>query len=330
MDNKINLEQKKLKKVARRNQAELDGFKGQMSIEERKRIEKEIAEERDRLIPFYRRNFNLALRLRPKIIQLRKELGLPDTISKEEYQTWKQNNSSKIRSALDNLLQEYGIPLYQMPIMDWLFDADDKQIETLQAFLKNPAGEEPEIFRLLHGAMTQFSSPKARGWVEETGFRVAVRLIEEEGNHQFWGDLRGLPEGSWRYLMRKPGDFMVLGNLELFDIRSWRRTGEMLAGLKKQRGMGKKLGLLPGSGRGMIRTKKIVLRGMTWQQIREAIFENPDEEADLRSAYIKERKKQDIKEYRYFHGGEMPSGTYMRTIEEQAGKYFDLRVRKKL
>jgi hypothetical protein len=100
--------------------------------------------------------------------------------------------------------------------------------------------------------------------------------------------------------------------------------------LKKQRGMGKKLGLLPGSGRGMIRTKKIVLRGMTWQQIREAIFENPDEEADLRSAYIKERKNQDIKEYRYFHGGEMPSGTYMRTIEEQAGKYFDLRVRKKL
>ena len=216
-----------------------------------------------------------------------------------------------------------------MPIIDWLFDAKDTQIEELQTFLKNPIGDEPEIFHLLYGAMRQFSAPDTRGWAEETGFRVAVRLIEEDDVHQFWGDLRGLPEGSWKYLLQHPGDFMVLGNLSLFDIHSWKRTGDMLATLKKKRGMGKKLGLLPGIGKGMIRPKKKIVRDMTWRQIREAIHGNPDEEKKLCSEYVNKKSREYIEEYKDSHELQLPHGKEMRKVTEQARKYFNTMIRKR-
>ena len=75
MDSDIRPEDERFEEERKQSQLELDAFRQQISPEERRAIAKEIVVERKQLMPFYRHNLNLALRLHLRLIRIRKELG---------------------------------------------------------------------------------------------------------------------------------------------------------------------------------------------------------------------------------------------------------------
>ena len=175
----------------------------QVTDEERKIIEAERRREQVLLRPFVLRNLKLALRLRLVLAQTKEDLGFSTDMNPEQYTVWKRENSSRIREALDAVLEEHKVPGYQMSIIDWIFNASDEEIAKLEEYCRKPSGEAPAAYRLLFGAMRQFSSPVYTGWTEETGYRVATLTRDIDGSWQVWGDLRGLPPGWERGRHRK-------------------------------------------------------------------------------------------------------------------------------
>lgn len=300
----------------------------QITDAERKIIEAERRREQVLLRPFVLRNLKLALRLRPVLAQIREGLGFSIGMTLEQYATWKQENSSGIRIATDSLLEEYKVPGYQMPIIDWIFDASDEEIAELKEYCRKPSGEAPAAYRLLFGAMRQFSSPIGTGWAEETGYKVATLTRDIDGSWQVWGDLRGLPGGSWRTLFKKSGDFVIRGNLDTFDIDSWRRIGRMLGTLKRAKGMGGKLGLVAGARRGKTQKKKIILRGMPWPELTQYVNDHPSEFNPLRNEYASMRLREYENEYRHYHGGTIPPEWEQLKVRYDAIRYFRTHLKK--
>ncbi|MFC2039714.1 hypothetical protein ACFLTW_00860, partial [Chloroflexota bacterium] len=216
------------------------------------------------------RNLKICLALLPKLSRLRRQLQYRTGISAVERDTWKASNGEKLRNELKNVLLQYKLPLYLLNFLDWLFFATEEEVTRLKAFIRNPRGETPAAYNYLLEPAFQYSSPFRVGWMSDTGYRVAIMTEEKPGYWQIWGtqmwggDTRDPLSGDaltfspvlLKQMMRGSGDFVVRGNLDLFDAHSWRELGKFLARVKKGRGMGKPLSLVAGRQKGAIVKRK--------------------------------------------------------------------------
>ena len=112
---------------------------------------------------------------------------------------------------------------------------------------------------LLCAPAFHFGPPTSLTWPEEAGYQTVVLVKQEGGPWGMWGNLHGISEDARWSLLRKSGDFLVRGNLELFDVASWRRIGKTLSDLKREGHMGERLGLVRGGRKGRSKARKKVL-----------------------------------------------------------------------
>jgi len=256
----------------------------------------------DSLRPMSQRNLKIALALRPKIVDFKNKLGYDSNMSPQNYLQWEQSNAEAIRKGLTKLMKNNGLPTYQMPIVDWLFDANESEVAQLKSYCKKPIGRPPRSYYMLYSPAHEFDSPSGHGWPQETGYRVAILRKEKEGYWQIWGDLRDLPGESWWSFLKQSGDFIIRGNLEAFDVESWRRIGKLLSSLKMESQMGRKLDLIPGGKKGMPRKPKVVMENKTWKDIQNIVAQDPREYNHLLHQYANLRRQDFADKYRIKHG----------------------------
>jgi hypothetical protein len=155
--------------------------------------------------------------------------------------------------------------------------------------------------------------------------------VEENGLWQVWGnqiwsytrdvstvDSENLSPATLRQILRASGDFVVRGNLDLFDADSWRSIGKFLAQMKKERGMGKPLGLVAGRQKGAVVRLKRVLRGMSWREVQILVAEEPRHYRRLQNEYANLHVKQYREEFKKSHGGNEPPLVEARRVRKSA------------
>ena len=178
------------------------------------------------------------------------------------------------------------------------------------------------------------------GWLTDAGYRVAMLTIEEPGHWQIWGsrtvydrdssmvDMQSFSPLILKHILQVSGDFVVRGNLELFDANSWRELGKFLAQVKKNKGMGRPLGLVAGRQKGAKVRRKKVLRGMRWQEIQIIVAEQPQIYNRLHNEYANHETEQYRKEFKQTnHGQEQPPGE-LRRVRKNAIQNFARYVKK--
>lgn len=269
------------------------------------------------------RNLRIASALRPRLVQLKEELGYTSQMSLEEYAIWKESKADKITEGIIKLLKDVNLSIDQSLFMNWLFEASEADIAELKDYCKNPKGVPPKSYYLLYSPAYESLSPGGLGWDEEIGYRVAVVTWEKNIYWRMWGDVRDVPEEAVWSFLQKSGDFVIKGNLDIFDVNSWRRIGNVLSGLKQKKGFGEKLGLVPGGHKGYSKTQKHILRDLTWSDIQNAVLQDPAKYDTLRSEYIDHRIKKYIEEY-----GNIPPEEEQEKERKRAIKSFKNHVKK--
>lgn len=287
-----------------------------------------VSEAREILRPMALRNLKISLTLKPRLIQLKENLGYSSQMSLDEYLAWKQSKANEINNSIKQLLKEFNVPEYQLPIIKWLFEASESDIDELKHYCKNPSGIPPKAYYLLYAPAYEFSAPSSFWWTEETGYRIAVLTREKAGYWQIWGDLRGIPDKAWWSFIQQSGDFVLRGNLDVFDVDSWRRIGKFLSAFKKERSMGIKLGLVAGGQKGRLKAKKYILRDMTWLDIRNIVAQEPRKYNQLCNEYANAKRKEFVEGYEARYRGQLPSVTEQREARRKAIRNFTVNVRK--
>lgn len=287
-----------------------------------------VSEARETLRPMALRNLRIALALRPKLIDLKEKLGYTPQMLPQQYSAWKTAKADKIQEGMLQLLKDHNIPIYQVPVIRWLFEAEESEVTELRTYCRKPTGIPPRTYYLLYSPAYQFESPTGLTWSGETGYRVALLTKEGAGYWQIWGDLRELPDKSWWAFMSKSGDFVVRGNLEVFDIDSWRRVGKLLSTVKKQTQMGKKLGLVVGGQKGRPKARKSILRGMTWVDIQNIVAQDPKQYNPLCHEYTRVKRQDFEEKYREKHDEPLPPGPQLRKAQKKALKNFAMHVKR--
>ena len=278
---------------------------------------KEIRAE-DSLRPMAQRNLKIALALRPKIADFRNKLGYDPIMSPQSYLQWKQTNAETIRKGLTKLMKNNSLPTYQMPIVDWLFDASEDEIVQLKSYIKKPIGRPPRAYYLLYSPAHEFDCPLGYGWPQEAGYRVAVLRKEKEGYWQIWGDLRDLPGESWWSFLKQSGDFIIRGNLETFDVESWRRIGKLMSSLKMESQMGRKLALVPGGRKGVPKRPKTVMDKMTWKDIQNVVAQDARQYNRLLIQYAGSRRQVFVERYKAKNDGASPPAQAQKRERQKA------------
>lgn len=269
------------------------------------------------------RNLKIALALRPRLVQLKEELGYTPQMSPEEYTIWKESKAGKITEDVIKLLKDVNLPIDQSLFINWLFEASEADIAELKDYCKNPKGVPPESYYLLYSPAYESLSPRGLGWDEEIGYRVAVVTWEKNIYWRMWGDVRDVPEEAVWSFLQKSGDFVIKGNLDIFDVNSWRRIGNVLSGLKQKKGFGEKLGLVPGGYKGYSKTQKHILGNLTWGDIQNAVLQDPPKYDTLRSEYIDYRIKGYLEEY-----GNIPPEEEQEKERRRAMKSFQNHIKR--
>ena len=111
-------------------------------------------------------------------------------------------------------------------------------------------------------------------------------------------DSENLSPALLKEILHSSGDFVVRGNLDLFDADSWRGIGKFLAQIKKERGMGKPLGLVAGRQKGAVVRLKRVLRGMSWREVQILVAEEPRNYRRLQNEYANMHVEQYREEFK--------------------------------
>ena len=274
------------------------------------------------------RNLRIALALRPRLLQLKEELGYSPQMSAEEYLTWKELKAGEVTDGIEQLLKDHNIPRYQFPIINWLYEASEADIAELKAYCKKPIGKPLRAYYLLYAPAYQFGSPTSPVWGQDTGYRVAALTREKAGYWCISGDLRGLPGELWWSILQRAGDFVVRGNLEVFDIDSWRRVGKLLGALKKEKHMGGKLGLVAGGQTGRAKARKLVMQDMTWADLQNIVAQDPRQYNRLCNKYASTRQNDFEDRYKAKYGGLSPSMRVQREVRRRAIKNFIVHVKK--
>jgi len=274
------------------------------------------------------RNLKIALELRSKFGQLKKNLGFSSDMSSKEYITWKDLKAEEIRDGILQLVKDLNLPMDQLPFINWLFEATDEEIEELISYVNNPEGIPPKSYHLIYTPGYESISIGGPGWSEEIGYRVAV-ITREKEHWRIWGDLRDVPEEAWWPFLQHPGDFVIKGNLEVFDVASWRRIGGVLSGLKSQKHLGKKLGLGAGGKKGKGKAKKIILGDWTWEDIQDIVLHDPTKYTELRKAYVDAKCEEFTKGYIKEHSSPPSPELIKKDIQKNAIKSYSAHVKQK-
>jgi hypothetical protein len=283
----------------------------------------------DRMIS---RNLKICLTLLPELLQLRRRLQYPSDVSAADRDSWQLLHSEELTSELTNMLKRYKLPAYLLPFLEWLFYAIKRGVAPLEVYAKYPSATlSPQVYNLLAMPAFQFNSPFRGGWVSAAGYHVAILTVEENGLWQVWGnqiwsytrdvstvDSENLSPATLRQILRASGDFVVRGNLDLFDADSWRSIGKFLAQMKKERGMGKPLGLVAGRQKGAVVRLKRVLRGMSWREVQILVAEEPRHYRRLQNEYANLHVKQYREEFKKSHGDKEPPLVEARRVRKNA------------
>lgn len=195
-----------------------------------------------------RRNLRICLALLPELSRLRERLGFQGGMSAAERTGWKASHQEELSSKLKNLLKPFKLPMYFLDFVQWLFLATPEEITQLKTYARDPRGTAPKAYYYLFRPGFQFGSQfrgVAIGLVTDAGYQVAIMTTERPGHWQIWSTvgpdddrdniLTFSPE-LLKQMLPTSGDFMVRGNLDLLDSRSWRRLGKSLVNVKKGRG----------------------------------------------------------------------------------------------
>lgn len=287
------------------------------------------------------RNLRICLALFPELSRLRRQLQYRVGMSAAERDTWKASHEQELNSELKNVLKQYKLPLYLLPFLGWLFLAADEEITQLKAFVKNRSGKAPPAYNYLVMPAYQFNTPFRSGWMTDSGYRVAIMTAEEPGywqvwGAQMWGDTRDSSSGDTqtfspvllKQMLSDSGDFVVRGNLDLFDADSWRELGKFLAQVKKEKGMGKPLGLVAGRQKGAAVRRKRILRGMSWAEIQILVAEQPRLYNQQQNEYANLCTAQYREEFKQSHPGQAPPPTEQRRLRKNAISNFSRYVKK--
>jgi len=275
-----------------------------------------------------KRNLRIALAVRPRLLSIKKGLGYKTEMSKIEYDAWKESKADEIRNNVLKMVKELSLPMDQLPFINWLFEVTAEEFTKLKDYCNNPKGNPPESYSLIYSPAFEKLSPGGLGWAEETGYRVAVVTWEKNLYWRMWGDVRDVPQkAAWSFLQRS-GDFVIKGNLDTFDVESWRRIGNMLSGFKRRKGFGKKLGLIPGGKKGRPIRKKYILGDLTWADIRITVMQDSKQHNQLCNAYATAKRKEAQIRYKQKHGGQSPSLAQIRVARKNAIQNFIKHVKK--
>lgn len=275
-----------------------------------------------------KRNLRIALAVRPRLLVIKKELGYETKMSKIEYDAWKESKADEIRNNVLRMVEELSLPLDQLPFINWLFEVTDEEFSKLNNYCNNPKGIPPKSYNLIYSPAFENLSPGGLGWAEETGYRVAVVTWEKKLYWRMWGDVRDVPEKAvWAFLQRS-GDFVMKGNLDTFDVESWRRIGNMLSGFKRRKGFGRKLGLIPGGKKGRPIRKKHILGDLTWEDIRIAVTQDSKQYNRLGNVYATAKRKESETRYKKKHGGQSLPPAKLVVAQKNAIQNFIKHVKK--
>lgn len=288
-----------------------------------------------------RRNLKICLALLPELSPLRRQLQYQAGVSAVERDTWKASHSKELSNELKKVLMQYKLPLYLLTFLEWLFLATEEEVSRLKAYVRNLRGEAPQAYYHLVMPAFQFSSPFRAGWLTDTGYRVAIMTEEKPGHWQIWGTqvwggTRDISLGDaltfspmlLKQMLRDSGDFVVRGNLDLFDAHSWRELGKFLAQVKKGKGMGKPLGLVAGRQKGAVVRRKKVLDGMSWDEVQILVAEQPRLYNRLQNEYANLLTEQYREGFKQSHPGQDPPETEQRRLRKGAIANFARYVKK--
>ena len=283
------------------------------------------------MVRMVNRNLKICLALLPELSRLRLRLQYRTGISVAERDTWKAAHGEELNDELKNVLKQHKLPLYLLTFLEWLFLATEEEVTRLKAYIRNPRGEAPAAYYHLVMPAFQFNSPFRMGWLTDAGYRVAIMTEEKPGywqiwGMQVWGDTRDPSLGDaltfspalLKQMLRDSGDFVVRGNLDLFDAHSWRELGKFLAQVKKGKGMGKPLGLVAGRQKGAVVRRKRVLEGMSWPEIQILVAEQPQLYNRLHNEYANLCTEQYREEFKQGHRGQAPPPTQQRQVRKNA------------
>jgi len=275
-----------------------------------------------------KRNLRIALAVRPRLLSIKKELGYKAEMSKIEYDAWKESKADEIRNNVLRMVKELSLPLDQIPFINWLFEVTDEEFIKLKDYCNNPKGNPPRSYNLIYSPAFENLSPGGLGWVEETGYRVAVVTWEKKLYWRMWGDVRDVPEKAVWSFLQQSGDFVIKGNLDTFDVESWRRIGNMLSSFKRRKGFGDKLGLIPGGKKGRTKKKRHILGDLTWADIQIAVTQDSKQYNQLCNAYATDKRKESEIRYKEKHGGQSPPPVKLVVARKNAIQNFIKHVKK--
>ena len=291
------------------------------------------------MVRMVRRNLKICLALLHELSRLRRQLQYRTGISAVERDTWKAAHGEELNDELKNVLKQYKLPPYLLTFLEWLFLATEEEVARLKAYVKKPQGETPQGYYHLVGPAVQFNSPFRAGWLIDAEYRVAITTVEKPGYWQIWstqpwsrdpslGDPLTFSPVLLNQLLRDSGDFVVRGNLDLFDVHSWRELGKFLAWVKKGKGMGKQLGLVAGRQKGATVQRKKVLDGMSWDEVQILVAQQPQSYIQLQNKYVNSRTRQYKEEFKGIHPGQDPPKTELMRLRESAISNFARHVKK--
>jgi len=277
-----------------------------------------------------KRNLRIALAVRPRLLLIKKELGYKAEMSKPEYDTWKESKAEEITNSVLKEIEELSLSLDQVLFINWLFEVTDEEFAKLKDYCNNPKGNPPRSYNLFYSPAFENLSPGGLGWAEETGYRVAITTWEKNMYFKMWGDVRDVPQEAVCSFLQKSGDFVIKGNMDTFDTESWRRIGNMLSSFKRKKGLGKKLGLIPGGKKGRPKGEKHILDDLTWTDIQIVVTQDPKQYNRLCNAYANSKRKEYEEEYKKKHNDQPPSIVLQKEVRKSAIQNFNKHVKKKV
>lgn len=270
-----------------------------------------------------------------------KRLGFRTGMSGAERDTWKASHQEELSDKLKNLLRKYKLPMYLLNFLDWLLLATDEEINQLKAYVRNPRGSAPKAYLYLAKPAFQFGFPFRMGWLTDAGYRLAIMTEERPGHWQIWSsqgsadtrdseveDALTFSPVLLKQMLHASGDFLVRGNLDLFDALSWRELGKFLAKVKKGIGMGKPLGLVAGRQKGAVVRRKRILGGMSWDEVQILVAQQPGCYNQLYNEYANFCSAEYVKEFNQSNQGEAPPLEEKRKARKNAILNFARHVKK--
>ncbi len=168
-------------------------------------------------------------RLTREIEPIRKELGFPVDGTKEDQLVWQINNKQRVESRMREACSSL-----------WLPDSDDFVLLMTRIFFDDVKGD---TVPLLDSVFTPLIKDAAPLFFMSVAIPPDINKLEPEDRERFLanglfveGMIPGLSKESFFQIFKHRGDFLIRGNLALFNADAFREIGKWLDELKHQIG----------------------------------------------------------------------------------------------